>query len=270
MRFAVVYSKKDIAGTNIVNELKKFYLPQIQIIELKKDSIHSENIDSEIPELKNIEFIIFASKHASKTQEKTLSVHATGNWRNADYGGKPGKLCKTSSLALKFLINQIQENQLKLNLLDYKVTLESTHHGPLIEKPCIFIEVGATETEWNDKIACQAIAQTIADFQKFQEYKSNNKSIKTAIAIGGPHYCPNFTKIQLSKTSNLSISHILPEYHLPANEGMLKEAINKTLENVESAIIDWKGCGKSEDKLKLIELIKKSGLEVLRTDQINK
>ena len=30
----------------------------------------------------------------------------------------------------------------------YKLTLECTHHGPLIEKPCVFIEIGSTETEW--------------------------------------------------------------------------------------------------------------------------
>ena len=52
MRFAVLYSKKDLAGINISNQLKKIsFTPNIPIIELKKDSIHSEDVDR-LPELK--------------------------------------------------------------------------------------------------------------------------------------------------------------------------------------------------------------------------
>ena len=92
MRFAIAYSKKDIAGINIIQQFKELaFAPEIPIIELKKESIYSEDIDK-LPELRNIDFLIFATKHRSVKGEKSLSIHAPGNWRNADYGGKPGKI----------------------------------------------------------------------------------------------------------------------------------------------------------------------------------
>ena len=45
---------------------------------------------------------------------------------------------------------------LKQNLTEeYSVTLEVTHHGPLIEIPCCFIELGSQEKQWNDKEAAK-------------------------------------------------------------------------------------------------------------------
>ena len=42
MRFAITYSKQDLAGINIIKQLKKMsFLPKIPVIELKKQTIHS-------------------------------------------------------------------------------------------------------------------------------------------------------------------------------------------------------------------------------------
>jgi len=270
MKFAVLYSKKDEAGVNIAEQLKKFFLPHIPILELTKESVYSENIDEKEEQLKNSDFIIFATKHASKAGKPSLSLHAPGNWRNADFGGKPGRVCKTSSLVLKFLFKKLVENA-KQQGWQNEITLECTHHGPLIEKPCCFIEVGSNEEGWKNKKAAEIIAKTIADFQNFDDWKNNdkNKKLISCIAIGGPHYCPNFNKIQLN-SEDYAISHIIPEYHLPLNDSMLLESIKKTQENTKAVIIDWKGCGNSEERQKVMDTITKAGLEVLRTDQIKK
>jgi D-aminoacyl-tRNA deacylase len=264
MKFAVIYSKKDEAGKNIAEALKNHFLPQVPIIEFSKETINLENIDQET-ELKNAELIIFASKHASAKGGKTLSIHAPGNWRNADYGGKASKVCPTSSLAIKYLFQKLNENAKALTS-DYQVTLECTHHGPLISKPCLFIEVGATESEWTDRTAAGVVAKTIADFQNFKI----DKNIKTAVGIGGPHYCPNFNKIQNSKESNLAISHIIPEYALPLTESMIIEAIEKTKEHTDLIILDHKGCGNAESRNKLTDLLTKLGLKYQRTSDITK
>jgi D-aminoacyl-tRNA deacylase len=271
MRFAIVYSKKDEAGINIAQALKNFYLPQVPIIELSKDSIYSENFDENEEKLESIDFIIFATKHQSKETRKTLSLHAPGNWRNADYGGKPFKICKTSSLALKFLFQKMEENRLAANS-DYELTLECTHHGPLITKPCCFIEIGSTLEQWQDKEVAKIIAKTIADFQNFQLWKSSeeNKKIIAAMGVGGPHYCPNFNKIQLSKDSKIAIGHIIPEYQLPLNETMLSEAIEKTKEHLDLVLLDWKGCGNSESRQKIINIVEKMGLKHERIERIEK
>jgi D-aminoacyl-tRNA deacylase len=273
MNYAILYSKKDEAGMNIAEQLKKFFMPQVPILEMKKDSIHEENIDEKEEykeQLKNADLIIFATKHQSKENRNTLSLHAPGNWRNADYGGKPGKICKTSALALKFLAQKMQENIQKENL-NYELTLECTHHGPLINKPCLFIEIGTTIEQWQNKKAASVIAKTLSDFQEFDKWKSEYKSkLKVAVCVGSPHYSPNFTKIQLSQESNIAISHIIPEYQLPLTESMLKEAIEKTQENVDLILMDWKGCGNSASRLQIIQIIEKLGMPHDRTERINK
>lgn len=268
MKFAIVYSKKDEAGVNIAQELKNHFLPQAQIIPVNKETIYLEQIDEKEEKLRNIDFLIFASKHASKNPSKTFSIHAPGNFRNADYGGKSGKLCKTSALAIKYLFQKLNENAKALP--EYQVTLEATHHGPLIEKPCLFIEIGSTIEEWQDKAAGEIIAKTIADFQEFEKWKNENKDIKVAIGIGGPHYCPNLNKIQLSSDSKIAISHILAEYNLPANECMLHEAIEKTSEHTDLILIDWKGCGNSEERQKMIDSIEDLDIPYEKTENINK
>jgi D-aminoacyl-tRNA deacylase len=264
MKFAIIYSKKDEAGMNIAEQLGKFFMPQIPIIEVAKESIFSENIDDKDDRLKNVDFIIFATKHQSKEGTPSLSLHAPGNWRNADFGGKPGKICLTSTRALKFLFQKLNENAKQADY-QHKITLECTHHGPLITRPCCFIELGSSLEGWKDKKGAEIVAKTIADFQKFQE----NKDLKAAIGIGGPHYCPNFNKIQLN-SNEYSIGHIIPEYALPLTESMLKEALEKTKENPDLVLVDWKGCGNSESRQKVIEIIEKLGLKHERTERIEK
>jgi len=265
MRFAIAYSKLDKAGVNIVEQLKKLsFLPQIPIIELKKETIYSDDLsEKKFPELRNIDFIVFASRHKSKKGNPSLSLHAPGNWRGADYGGKEGKICKTSAFVLKYLFQELNKNAQEQKLEDYGVTLEVTHHGPLIEKPCCFIELGSSEKQWSEELPAKVLAKTILSLQ---DYKPGNWI--PCIGIGGPHYCPNFNKIQLN--SEYAISHIIPEYSLPLTSSMLEEAEQKTIEHVKSIITDWKGCGKSEERQKVIEIIKKFGIEMKRTSEVEK
>jgi D-aminoacyl-tRNA deacylase len=264
INYAVIYSSKDEAGVNIAEQLGKFFLPQVPIIEVSKESVYNENIDEKDERLKKAEFIIFATKHQSKAGEKSLSLHAPGNWRNADFGGKVGKVCSTSALALKFLFQKLNENAKQANY-EHKVTLECTHHGPLISKPCCFIELGSSPEGWKDKKGAEIVAKTISDFQNFQE----NRSIKSTIGVGGPHYCPNFNKIQLN-AQEYAMGHIIPEYALPLTESILKEALEKTKENPDLIIVDWKGCGNSESRQKVIAVIEKLGMKYERTEKIEK
>jgi len=265
MRFAIAYSKLNLAGTNIVNEFKKLaFAPQFPIIELKKETLYSDDLNEKnYPELKNIDFIVFASTHRSLKKEPSLSVHAPGNFRTADLGGKAGKFCKTSSFVMKYLFKELNKNSKEIQE-KYKLTLEVTHHGPLIEIPCCFIELGSCEEQWNDLSAAKIIAKTILSLENY----SPNNSWIPAIGIGGPHYAPNFNKLQLS--SEYAVGHIIPEYSLPITDKFLIEAEEKTVEQIKLALVDWKGCGKSEERQKVLDELKKLGMNYKRTSEISK
>ena len=184
------------------------------------------------------------------------------NWRNADYGGKPGVVCPTSSFVLKYLFQQLNKNA--ENLKDkYEISLEATHHGPVTDIPCCFIELGATEKEYEDKEAAEVIAKTILSLK---DYKKDINNIPV-IAIAGGHYALNFKRIQLS--SNYAIGHIIPSYSLPLTESILKEAENKTKEQIQAVLIDWKSF-KSEERDKIIQIINKAGLKYIKTSNVEK
>lgn len=258
MKFAIVASEKDIAGMNIFREIRENY-PSLSHYLIKEDSIHADDIDKTL--LKNYDFIIFASKHKGK-QEKMLSVHAPGNWRQADFGGKEGQVCLTSSKILKIFLQELRNN-IPVNWSD---TMECTHHGPYIEKPCLFIEIGSNEFNWGEETAGKVIAKTIKN--SIDRINSTNEKYIPAIGIGGLHYCQSFNKIQLNN-KEIALSHIIPEYALPLTRGMLEEAIRKTLEKVSLILLDWKGI-KGEQRQDIIKLIESLDLDWKKTSDMDK
>ena len=273
-KYLVVASKKDKAGINITTNLSQFRKnPLISSMSneanfdfylVEEEIIYTENLD--LDKINKYDFIIFASKHQSEKGDKSFSVHVPGNPRNAEFGGLPKKMCKTSALFQKQIFEKLNSN-VKEHHLDekYKVTLECTHHGPLIDKPCIFIEIGSSEIEWVDRKAGFIIAKTIS--QIIQEFRENPYN-EVAIGIGGPHYCPNFNKIQLN--SNVAVSHIIPQYSLPIDEEMIKQAIDNTEEEVDFALLDYKGLGNSEQRKQVLEILDKLYIQYKKTSEIEK
>ncbi len=57
---------------------------------------------------------------------------------------------------------------------------------------------------------------------------------------------------------------------LPLTENMLKQAEQKTTEQIKQVLIDWKGCGKSEQRQEILKIIENSGLKYKRTKEVEK
>ena len=273
-KYLIVASKKDKAGINITTQLSQFRKNSI-LSGIQKDStnfdfylldneiIFTENLD--LDKINKYDFIIFASKHKSEKNQKALTIHAPGNFRQAEFGGQTGKVCKSSALFQKQLFEKLKENSKKYNLKDYDITLEATHHGPLINKPCVFIEIGSTENEYTNRKAGFIIAKTISEtIQGFKENPYN----EIAVALGGNHYCPNFNNIQLK--SNVAISHVIPQYVLPISEETVKEVIEKTEEEVDFVLLDWKGLGSADKRQQVLDILDKLHIRYEKTSDINK
>ncbi len=253
------FRKNPVSG--IISKDEKFF----DVFIADNSILCEENLN--LDKLSEYDFVIFASKHKSEKNEKALTVHAPGNFSFGEpkFGGQRGRVCKASALFQKQIFIKLKENAEKAVLKKYNVTLEATHHGPLINKPCLFIEIGSTEIEWKDKRAGFAVAKTISEaIEEFKENKHN----EIAIGLGGGHYCPEFNKLQLN--SNVAISHVLPKYLSPITEEMIKEAWKKTAEEPDFFIIDWKGLGNAEQRQKVIDILEQSKLPWKKLGEIER
>lgn len=192
------------------------------IASLNEHHIYVDDIDKELEELLDIdiELIIYISKHASKAGVHSLTVHPIGNFGEAKFGGKEDKLAPPAphqmTAALRTLDKKAKEHGLKD---EYEVSLEATHHGPYLETPVFYIEIGSDEDCWNDERAGEVIAETV------MEYDDNIKSkAPTLVCIGGGHYAPRFTS--LAKNKAVSIGHMVPGWAMrDLTQDKLKDAI---------------------------------------------
>mgnify|MGYP001558468252 FL=1 len=259
--FLIVASKIDTAGINITTQMSQFGNFNFYLVD--DEIIYTENLNLE--KMNQYDFIIFASKHQSEKGNKTISIHAPGNWRKAELGGEEGRVCKTSALFQKQIFEKLKSNMEKFHIKNYELTLECTHHGPLIKKPCLFVEIGATEKEWKDRKTGFIVAKSIAEM--ISEFKENPYN-EIAIGIGGPHYCPNFNKIQLN--SNIAISHVIPQYALPLTQELVQEAIAGTDEDIDLILLDWKGLGNAEQRQQITDVLDKFYIQKKRTSEISK
>lgn len=257
MKIAVIASKNDIAGMNVARHLESMSIP---VFYTDNEIINAESVDKQVA----ADFIIFASKHKSQEHNKTLTVHTIGNIKSADYGGRQETLIKSSAFAVKKIFQILCDNAKNT---EYECTLEATHHGPYIETPCLFIELGSTEEEWKDNKVAFVIANTINTFISEFPFLAQKNWIP-AIGIGGTHYCQNFNKIQLS--SDYALSYLIPLYHFPLSDKIIRDAIMKTTENPETVLLDWKGLGKAKERDVLLEIIKTLGLKIIKTSSVGK
>ncbi|MFQ6095934.1 MAG: D-aminoacyl-tRNA deacylase, partial [Candidatus Bathyarchaeia archaeon] len=145
------------------------------------------------------------------------------------------------------------KKEMKLN---YEVSYECTHHGPSLDVPTMFAELGSSPEQWRDSRAAEAVAHAVV-------YAIQNRSkYPAAIGVGGPHYNEKFTRIAL-KTS-IAFGHIIPKYVAPlVDASVVKQCVERTREKVELAIFDWKGI-RAADRDRIISIVHELGLEIER------
>ncbi|MFW9774017.1 MAG: D-aminoacyl-tRNA deacylase [Candidatus Thorarchaeota archaeon] len=213
------------------------------------------------------DFLIFASRHSSKTERPAFLIHTTGNWgENTDFGGNSKDLSLTSALLHKAgFLSLINQYTLE-NLANFSIDIEVSHHGPtILEKPLIFMELGSNKKEWVINEAGEFLAisilKTIFKFIELDE--SQNQQV--GIGFGGTHYAPNFNR--LIKTKDVAISFICPKYNVQdLDYELVKKMIDNTSEEVDYFIIDWKGTN-SEDKKHLIPLLDQFDIPIKKTKE---
>lgn len=171
--------------------------------------------------------VIFLSKHSSSAGIKSLTVHPTGNFGNAELGGEDGKLSMSDpafmTSSLRVLAGEPSDS--------FNITFEATHHGPLIGIPSYFIEIGTTEKEWKDPEALYRISHAVIE-SKINSYDS-------FVGVGGGHYGSKITQYALNNKCN--IGHIISKHsHNYLTLQMLLQSVEKTPE-CKGFVMDNKG-----------------------------
>lgn len=197
------------------------------------------------------ELTIFISRHSSKSGLPTLTVHTPGNLGEAELGGLPKKVSVSPACSMKKALTELYVLKDKL-ALNYQVSYEGTHHGPSLNVPTMFVELGSSPIQWQDKKAAMVVARsTMAALD-------GGVSCKAALGIGGSHYNMKFTKLALE--TDIAFGHMIPNYAVPLlGKDILRQCIERTLEKVEVCFLDWKGIRGAYKKF-ILDSVEEAGL----------
>lgn len=195
----LVSSRADPAGTLIHEEV-------MRLLESHKNQAHifkHQYVEERLIYLNGQTFstdtdaVVFLSRHASVDPRAVLTVHVTGNFGDAQYGGDPGTLTP----AVTPLMHAIMHNLARFAPPGYEVSYEATHHGPTgLSVPSCFVEVGSTEKQWADRDAAHAAARAVIE--------AVPEKVIALAGFGGTHYAKRQTDITL--TTRGGFGHIMP------------------------------------------------------------
>ena len=171
--------------------------------------IHDEGLDVRLPpglrELRPT--IVFPSIHRSRENIRSLTVHPLGNpGPRADMGGRPGVLVATDPPAMVAVLRRLEELSQPLGI---PATYEATHHGPALELPAFFVEIGSGEHTAPAPEAVRLLAGVIPEF-------AASTGDRVALGVGGGHYVPHFTELAIRR--RWAFGHLLSRHALETLE----------------------------------------------------
>ena len=168
--------------------------------------------------------VIFPSRHAAKSGTPCLTLHPIGVPHLShddipEFGGRSGYAPPPSTrlgpwwrlLKAKWTTDQIP---------DFSLSLEVTHHGPVLDVPCLFIEVGSTQDYWGHEGAAELLADVIWEglgltggVQHGRWDSKKHHSQPVLITLGGGHYAPKGNK--LASEDGVWLGHMLANHSIP-------------------------------------------------------
>lgn len=266
-----MYSVRDPAGSGIAKYIIEYYRldksdecknsitcyrgSDFYIVGFSEDVIYFEFLDSRLP-VSVTEYIVL-SRHSSAQYVKSYTVHHTGNFGEALYGGKPGKLGVANPItAHKLLLGLRRYCEEDQRCSEYEVSYEATHHGPTENnKPLCFVEIGSSIDEWRDPINHRIVALAVIDYLENPVHECN-----IVTGIGGGHYPRKHTRLALEK--EYCYGHIMAKYALQyLSEHVLDQMIERSKPKPRKLVVEKKGTRKEHREL-IEEYVKKRGLEL--------
>ena len=204
---------------------------------------------------KRYDCLIFASRHRSESGLRTLTVHALGNYGSADYGGQSGKLVPTHPRLMTKALLLLGKYGAGL---DFGISFETTHHGPFLETPTFFIEIGSGPDAWPEPEPAKAIARVILDLDR--ETLTGSDAI--GIGFGGGHYAPRHTDVV--QRMRISMGHMAPDHAIGHIDAAM---LDRMLERTPSATVAYfhKKAVKQPRRDELFGMLAERGIRVVRS-----
>ena len=257
----LIYSASDVTSSNIAEAVKRledfevsepvggcahFSSDRFDMLEVGGRLVEADFIDRIV----KTDLVVFLSRHSSATGTASFTAHPEGNWSDrAEFGGKPKMLSMASPVNMMAALRAIDS----ANTADMPVTYEATHHGPLLETPSFFVEIGGNEETLNDAKLAGIVARSVVAMMS-DEYRGYDKVV---IGVGGTHYPEKFTRLALE--GKYAFAHMMPRYAIE-NVDMLQKAIERSDSAVELAIIEWKSI-KAVDRDRVLKRLEELGLD---------
>lgn len=236
--------KESLPFTNSINEkcnLKLFSYKNINLLEISELHINADFLNE------CNDTIMFLSKHISAKGISSFSVHPEGNWSSENkLGGKPKMLSVAAPYEMQKMLSIINKN----NKYSIEVAYEATHHGPLLNNPSFFVEIGGNEEAIKNNAYRKVLAESVIEFFTNDEASQG----KVALGIGGMHYERKFTKLALNGT--YAFSHMLPKYQFEDYSvvEMIEQARSRSVPEAELAVIEKSSFNHDEKEIILKKL----------------
>lgn len=196
---------------------------------------------------------VFLSKHAAESGILALTCHSTGNFSKAQFGGNDCEVAIPYPVLQKLYMQKLWEH--KDDYAEFQITIEATHHGPtFLNKPAIFIEIGTTESQWNNTELCESVAKLVLETMKSERHTS-----PFAVCFGGTHYSEKFTRMVID--GEYALGTVIPKHALDLLDEPLFLHIMERNKGASAALLDGKGLG--SNRRKILNLLSSTDLEAI-------
>ena len=188
------------------------------LVTIREHHLYIDHVDRAVRQTLAVtpDAVVYVSKHRAASGQDSLTVHPIGNWRDAEFGGRPGEVVPA---APGLMTDALRRLAAVGGLLGYAVTFEATHHGPYLETPTFYIEVGSGPEAYADPRAAAALADAVL--------AASDPGDPVALGVGGGHYMPRITDVALAR--RVSFGHLVPSHALePPNYAALEKAVDRT------------------------------------------
>ncbi|XP_010425177.1 PREDICTED: D-aminoacyl-tRNA deacylase [Camelina sativa] len=217
------------AGPTLPPDIKSFTNKQARVIQHDGSIVKEDDLDLRWEEATGevIDEVIFLSRHTAVSNRPALTVHPIGvlhlkDGESPPQGGKPGWAALPNPRIgpwFRLLKKMAEAHGL---VPEFEITLEATHHGPITNKPTMFLEIGSTDEYWKRQDAAQVMALLmweglgLGGRDAVGNWNSETGKRKVLLGIGGGHYAPRHMDIVLK--DDIWVGHLLSGYSLPMEE----------------------------------------------------